>query len=79
MFRDISQFFEENRKIALAFSGGVDSSFLFYTAVKAGAAVRAYYVKTAFQPEFEYQDACRIAEQTGSGSKRKPLSVSGSG
>ena len=46
---DIEQFFQEHPKVALAFSGGVDSAYLLYAAVKSGAQVRPYYVKTAFQ------------------------------
>lgn len=61
----LEAFFKENPKTALAFSGGVDSSYLLYAAVQAGAEVRAYYVKTAFQPEFEYEDAMRLAKQLG--------------
>lgn len=61
----LEAFFKENPKTALAFSGGVDSSYLLYAAVQAGAEVRAYYVKTAFQPEFEYEDAMRLTKQLG--------------
>lgn len=57
------QFFRENPKAALAFSGGVDSAFLLYAAVHFGADVRAYYVKSAFQPQFELEDARRLAKQ----------------
>ena len=42
---NLAEFFKENRKAALAFSGGVDSAYLLYAAKAAGAAVRAYYVK----------------------------------
>ena len=49
----------------MAFSGGVDSSYLLYAARQLGADVKAYYVRTAFQPEFEYQDALRLASQLG--------------
>lgn len=59
----LEAFFKKNPKTALAFSGGVDSSYLLYAAMQAGAEVRAYYVKTAFQPEFEYEDAMRLAKQ----------------
>lgn len=55
----------EHPKVALAFSGGVDSSYLLYAARQAGAQVKAYYVKTAFQPEFEYRDALRLAKDLG--------------
>lgn len=58
-------FFEKNPKVALAFSGGVDSAFLLYAAVDAGADVCAYYVKSDFQPEFELEDAERLAAELG--------------
>jgi len=50
-------FFARHPKIALAFSGGVDSSYLLYAAKKAGTDVKAYYAKSDFQPEFEFRDA----------------------
>ena len=59
----IEQFFRENRKIAIAFSGGVDSAYPLYAARKAGADARAYYVKTEFQPQFELEDAMRLARE----------------
>lgn len=62
---NLEQFFREHPKVALAFSGGVDSAYLLYTAVKSGAQVRPYYVKTAFQPQFEYEDARRLARELG--------------
>lgn len=58
-------FFETHPHCALAFSGGTDSAFLFAFAVRHGFPIQAYYMRTAFQPEFEYQDACRIAQQLG--------------
>ena len=60
---ELSEFFRENPKAALAFSGGVDSAYLLYAALHFGADVRAYYVKSAFQPQFELADARRLAEQ----------------
>lgn len=62
---NLEQFFKENPRSAIAFSGGVDSAYLLYAAVKYGAAVKAYYVKTAFQPRFEQEDALRMAEELG--------------
>ena len=59
----LQHFFENNPKVALAFSGGVDSAYLLYAAKETGADVKAYYVKTPFQPEFEYADAVRLAQQ----------------
>lgn len=61
----LEQFFKENASVALGFSGGVDSSYLLYAGLHYGAKVRAYFVKTAFQPGFELQDAYRLAEQIG--------------
>ena len=60
---NLTQFFKENPKAAIAFSGGVDSSYLLYAALSAGADVTAYYVKSAFQPAFELEDAKRLAAQ----------------
>lgn len=59
----LQEFFRENPKAALAFSGGVDSAYLLYAALQCGAQVRAYYVRTAFQPLFELEDARRLMEQ----------------
>ena len=58
-------FFEENKRIAVAFSGGVDSAYLLYAAVRAGADVKAYCVRSAFQPGFEFEDARKLAELIG--------------
>ena len=66
---ELQEYFERNNKAAIAFSGGVDSSYLLYAALKAGADVAAYYVKSQFQPEFEYEDACRIADLCGASMK----------
>ena len=59
----LKTFFKENPKVAIAFSGGVDSAYLLYAAKANGADVRAYYVKTPFQPQFEQDDAVKLAEQ----------------
>ena len=62
---ELQQFFAQCPETAIAFSGGVDSAFLLYAAVKYGKRVKAYYVKTAFQPEFELEDARRLASELG--------------
>lgn len=49
-------------KLAVAFSGGCDSALLLAAAKLAGCEVRAYLVKTAFQPDFELDDARAVAE-----------------
>ena len=61
----LEQFFAENREVAVAFSGGVDSAYLLYAATRYAARVKAYYVSTAFQPEFELADARRLADELG--------------
>ncbi|TDP57306.1 ATP-dependent sacrificial sulfur transferase LarE [Aminicella lysinilytica] len=62
---NIQEFFETNNKVALGFSGGVDSSYLLYAAKEAGADIGAYYVKSQFQPQFELDDALKLAEHVG--------------
>lgn len=62
---DLNDFFTEHNKIALAFSGGADSSYLLYAAVSCGADVQPYYVKSQFQPEFEHEDALKLAHGLG--------------
>ena len=52
-------------KVVLGFSGGVDSSYLLYAGVQAGADIHPYYIKTAFQPQFELDDAERLCAQLG--------------
>lgn len=59
----LEQFFTEYPKTAVAFSGGVDSAFLLYCAKKYAKKVAAYYVKSAFQPEFELADAKRFCNE----------------
>ena len=61
----LQEFFAKNPRAAIAFSGGVDSSYLLYAAVQCGADVHAYFAKTAFQPQFELDDARRLAENVG--------------
>ena len=62
---NLTGFFKENPKIALGFSGGVDSSYLLYAAAQCGVDIKPYFIKTAFQPEFELEDARRFAKQVG--------------
>jgi len=59
----LSDFFTQNPRVALAFSGGVDSAYLLWAAKHHGAQVHAYYVKSPFQPQFELDDARRLAGQ----------------
>ena len=61
----LEQFFQENPRCALGFSGGVDSAYLLYAGVRAGADIRPYFIKTAFQPAFELADAKKLAAGLG--------------
>ena len=61
----LDEFFGAHPKVALGFSGGVDSSYLLYAAMRAGADVQAYFAKTQFQPEFELEDALKLGKQLG--------------
>lgn len=60
---NLNDFFQENGRAAVAFSGGVDSAYLLYAAKLSGAEVKAYYVKSVFQPQFELDDARRLAKE----------------
>ena len=61
----LREFFAANPSVALAFSGGTDSAYLLWAAVQAGAAVQPYFVRSAFQPRFELEDARRLCAQLG--------------
>lgn len=58
---ELEEFFAGNKKTAIAYSGGTDSSYLLYAAHKCGADLHPYFVKTAFQPDFELDIAKEIA------------------
>ncbi len=62
---DLIEFFNTYSEVAVAFSGGVDSAYLLYMAQKCAKKTQAYYVKSAFQPQFELDDATRLADLLG--------------
>lgn len=62
---NLKQFFEVNPETAIAFSGGVDSTYLLWAGTQYSRRVKAYYVKTAFQPQFELEDARKLARELG--------------
>ena len=61
----LQEFFSQYPRCALAFSGGVDSAWLLYAGIRYGAEIRPYYVKSQFQPDFEYRDAMRLCRELG--------------
>lgn len=61
----LAEYFSSHPRAALAFSGGVDSAYLLWAGKHYGCDLTAYYVHTAFQPEFEFRDAQRLAEEVG--------------
>ncbi len=61
----LAEFFRQNPRAALGFSGGVDSAWLLYAGIKAGAEIQPYYIRTAFQPDFELRDAKRLCGELG--------------
>lgn len=66
----LQTFFETHPRVAIAFSGGVDSTYLLYAAVRCGADVRAYFVQSPFQPAAAAGRAQALAGQIGA-----PLSI----
>ena len=55
----LSDFFAEHPRVAVAFSGGVDSAYLLYAAKTAGCDVHAYFIHSQFQPRFELEMCIR--------------------
>jgi len=58
---DLKTFFAENPTGAVAFSGGLNSSFLLWAAAEYGKDWHAYFLRTAFQPDTETQDVQMIS------------------
>ena len=51
--------------MAIALSGGVDSVFFGLYGKKYAKSVKAYFVKSVFQPEFEKRMQKKFARQLG--------------
>ncbi len=58
----LQDFFKQHNKIAIAFSGGVDSAYLLYAAKQCNVDVKAYYVSSQFQPTFELEHAKKLQQ-----------------
>ena len=61
---NILNFFSNYSRVAVALSGGVDSAVLLSLAKSSKADIKAYFVKSAFQPDFELDDALKICDDT---------------
>ena len=61
----LSRFFQSHRRIAIAFSGGCDSSYLLYAARRCNAEFRAYTVETAFRSPVEQKDSKKVCDLLG--------------
>lgn len=72
---ELKDFFVEHPKVAIAFSGGTDSAYLLYAAKQYAKEVQAYFVKTAFQPQFEIDDALCLAKELCVQMKMIPLDI----
>lgn len=62
---NLNEYWKGVKRVALAFSGGTDSAYLLSEAMKSGCEVHPYFVKTAFQPQFELDDAMQLANELG--------------
>lgn len=60
---ELEELLKGHDKVAIAFSGGVDSAYLLYKASLICDDVMGYYVKTAFQPSFEFNDAINFVKK----------------
>lgn len=62
---ELRDFFKLHPRCALGFSGGADSAYLLAEGLRLGADIKPYFVKTAFQPAFELEDAKRLCGELG--------------
>lgn len=71
----IQEFFQVHPQAGIACSGGVDSIFLLYLAAKYARKVKAYFVKSPFQPQFELEDARKMCAELGTELEILPIDV----
>ncbi len=62
---NLNDFARKHKRAVLGFSGGVDSAYLLYAGITAGADWKPVYIRSAFQPAFELDDAKRICRELG--------------
>ena len=61
----LEAFFKDNRRVAIGYSGGVDSSFLVHFAAAERAEALPVFIKTPFIRESEQEDAESFCERRG--------------
>ena len=62
---ELREFFTGHPRAAIAFSGGVDSTYLLAEALRWGADIKPYSALTAFQPAFERREAEELCALLG--------------
>ena len=63
--QELFKYFQVHRRIAIAFSGGVDSSYLLYAAKACNIDVRAYTVENPFRSPVERRNSEAVCELLG--------------
>ena len=58
------EYLKKYKRPAVAFSGGVDSSVLLAACCVAGVEVKPIMAKSCLVPQFEEEDALRVAKET---------------
>lgn len=61
----LKTFFQDHPRVALAFSGGCDSSYVLACAIACKVDVKVFLVRTQFQYTFELDDAKWVANDLG--------------
>lgn len=66
-YRQLQEIFSQHKKVAVAFSGGVDSSFLLYAACATlgPSLVHAFHARSELLPPLEAERAGRVARDHG--------------
>lgn len=72
---DLRAFFEAHPRVAIAFSGGVDSTYLVTAAAQYAQSVHAYTIDSVFVPRFELEGAKALTKKIGITHTLLPIDV----